>query len=304
MNHRPFLTGLALSALLLPSPIFAADGSSDDERAEMHAKLAGLVEQMLDDVANEVSYECNCGEREEGEACPTTKKPSAKLVGMFNYGEDVIAAFEPIAVGVVKSKKTTDAQSQAFIGMLLESRNPAVAPVAEAMFDAAPNRFCCDSLLGFCEMGSKPLMEPLAARVKKGKAGVTSAAFLALKGDKVGRKVLKKAVSAKDVGVENAMDVLVAGYALEKLGQTGALYKAQLKVHDATIAALDADEIDTARALAITASVAGDATHTSKPYFSLMGLQCHKALSKAEAHGKLATADEIFELIQEVTPIG
>lgn len=314
MNHTSLLSGLALTALLLPFATGTTFSTVDDEMGEAKAKLASLVASVLEDAENDVVYECTCSEEgsqrsksskgRKGEQCSTLDAPKAKLTSMIVKYPDSLTMLQPIAVDVMRSKKTTDKQSEAFIGLLLDTRSSTVLPVVEAMHKAAPERFCSDSLLGFCEMGSRSLTKPLAAQVKKGKAGVPAAAFLALDGDKVGRRVLKKAYSAKDITTENALDVLMAGYALEELGRAGAFFAAQVKVHDAAIAALDSDDLATARALAITAKVANSATRTSKPLFSLMPMQCSESIEKAETHGKLSSADQIFELIQKATPIG
>jgi hypothetical protein len=92
MNHRPLAASFALGALLLPLPVaFGAATTGDD----VEARVAELVDRMMDDVKNGVTYECNCGERPEGEPCPTVEAPAAKLVGLLSGGEGVIRALEP-----------------------------------------------------------------------------------------------------------------------------------------------------------------------------------------------------------------
>lgn len=307
MTQRAFATGLALTALLLPcsAAIAGGDGLSGEKLEKARAKIESLVQRVMHDAENETVYECICGkEGSEGETCPTTTAPNALLASMLVKHPESAMVLQPIAVDAMRSKKTTEKQGQALIGVLLDTRSPSVLPVAEAMHVAAPERFCCTSVLAFSEMGSKPLKATLVKRVKKGESGVPSAAFLALQGDKTGKKILKRAHKAKVVDAENALDVLLAGYALEELGQSGALLSAQVRVHDATVAALDTDDLTAARAMAISAKIGHSVTQSSKPILSLSYLKRAEWIHSAEEHGELASADEIFEIIQDATPIG
>lgn len=297
MKRNPFVMSLALSAAVLSTPVALAEKDASEHVQE-------LVDAMLDDVANKTEYACQCGDPDsDPKACPTMNSPRAKLAAMFSGGPEFFAAFEPIAVDAMRSKSTTEDQGGALVGLLLESRNAAVVPVAEAMYEAAPERFCCGSLLGFCELGSESLVKPLTQQVKKGKAGVPAAAFVAVQGDKTAKRLLKKARDAKTIDASNALDVLIAAHALEALGDDGCLRATQVRVHEAAMDALDTDDLDDARALAVAAAIVDRATRTRNTIYSLVALRYHNQLESLKAHDELVQADDIFELIESSTPM-
>lgn len=305
-------SGFALSALLLAAPLahsIGGDGTPHKEESvtALRGKAEALLTQFLADVESETTYECNGKCSEEGctEECPYMTSPRVQLTSMISMGPSGIEALKPLAVDAIGAKATTEAQSQALVWLLLESRNAAVVPVAEAMFSEKPEAFCCDGLTGFCEMGSESMRAPLAKRVKKGEAGVAAAAFLATQDVHVGKKMLIKAAMPGDISTENALDALVSASVVEAhYGKKGLTDATRARVHRATLAALDAGELKTARHLAVAAQIAHGASMTSKPVYSALGWKQSMTLEKCEKAGKLATADEIFELIEELTPIG
>lgn len=314
MLKRSIICGLALSTLFLPAPVSfgaAANAGGDHGNPEKVAELRGhaqeLMTQFLADVEAETKYECNGKCAEEGctEECPWASSPAVQLTSLLGKGPEAIEAIRPVAAEAIGAKSTTDKQAGALIGMLLETRNGAVVPVAEAMFEEKPEAFCSDCITGFCEMGSESLLAPLAKRVKKGEASVAAAAFLASEGDLVGKKLLVKAVKVKALDATNALDVMVAADAVERhLGKKGASLAARQRVHAATLAALDAGELDRARHLAVAAKIAHGASMSSTPVYSMLAWRHAKTMEKLAKSGELAKAEQIFELIEEVTPIG
>ena len=309
MNYPLFAGSLALAATLLPLSYATASSSPvalGDHGEKTEVQVAELLSAVVADIKNETTYECTCSTGETTkEECASQNAPAAKFVALLSKGsEDTMKMVLPLAVDAVSSKDLDHDSAESFVGMFLKSQNRSVTGVAEAMHEAAPKQFSAHALLGFCEMGSESLVAPLTARVKKGSADVASAAYLAFSGDKVGRKVLKEAASVSEVSATNALDVLLAGHALQQLGDDAAVARAQGAVHAATLEALDAGEIESARAMAIAATVASHSMRSSKPTFSILGIQCSEKAEKYAKHGKLASADEIFELIEELTPAG
>lgn len=306
MNHVSLLGGISFAALLLPLSGAAASfpGGGETSAPEYAAKVSTLVEAVVNDLKTDKVYECQCDKGEDApEVCPTTTSPSAKFTKMLSYADaGVMKLVEPLAVDTIKSRSFDEDDAHAFIGMFLESRSAAVLPVAEAMHSAAPAQFTPRHLLGFCEMGSDDLKLSLAKEVAKGEGDVECAAFFALRGEKVGAKTLKAALKS-EVTPETALDVLVAGFALEHLGKKGARMHSQQAVHTAALAALDAGNLENARAFAIAATVAQTASRTSAPILSLMEFRCDELCSMAEKKGKLVSADEIFEKIEETLPV-
>ena len=304
--------GIAVAACLsfLPlsaaSPSPAGDSYTGDEIQVEDGAFKALFTSFLNDAENKTVYACNGECAKEGctEACPYANSPAVKLQSAIVKSPEALVVLRPLALEAMASKKTTEAQSAALIGLLVDSRQSSVVPLAEAMFERAPDRFCCTGLLSFCELGSEDLVKPLTKRVKKGKAGVAAATFLALDGNKAGAKVLKAAAHPKFIDCSNALDVLLAGRGLEALGQDGAAHAARLDVHKAVLAALDAGEMDCARGMAAAATVSYSASTVSKPMLSAMARQAAATVEAITAKGKWRTAEEIFEAIEEVTPIG
>lgn len=297
MLHRTLLPSLAFSALFLPCSFGAPAGDGPAE----------LVQRFLADVDSGATYDCNGQCSKEGctDQCPWASSPRVQLGSLIAEGPEAVAVLQPLFVDAVAAKSTTEAQRAELIGVLLTSRNAAVVPVAEAMFAKKPEAFCCTGLTGFCEMGSEALVEPLEKRLAKGEAGVAAAAFLASRGVTKAKGQLARAVKTKDVTVDNALDLLVAADALERhFGAEGARDAARERVHAATLAALDAGELEAARALALAAQVAHEAAHARRPYYSLLALRHGNLVASTAKEGELACPDAIFELIESVTPIG
>ncbi len=314
MNTHNIAASIAVAACLSILPLSAANGSfngdpypADEKAAPLDGEAAkALFTSFLEGAENNTVYKCNGECSKEGctEACPYANSPAVKLQSYIVRSPEALEVLTPLALETVASKKTSEAQSAALIGLLVETRQSSVVPLAEAMFERAPDRFCCNGVLSFCELGSKDMMKPLAKRVKKGEAGVAAATFLALEGNKVGAKVLKAAAHPKAIDCSNALDVLLAGRGLEALGKKGAAQAARLDVHKAVLAALDAGEMDCARGMAAAAMVAHSASTVSKPMLSTMAKQAKATALAIDEKGKWQTAEEIFEAIEEVTPIG
>ncbi len=311
MQRHHSLLGLAASAaLLLPAlalPAMGVLGGDDgaEHSAESRAKVQELFTQALSDAKNEVTYGCNGKCETEGPgACPAASSPRVKLTSLAAKNAYALDVLQPLVMEAMTTPSTTDAEARLVFDVLLETRSRSAGAIAEAIFAEAPRRFDGATLLAFCEMGSKELVAPLSKAVKAGEGGVPAAAYLAIRGDKAGKRTLKKALALREVTLANAADILIAGIGMHHLGDGAALERARMLVHDAAIEALDGEELDIARSLAVTASVCRSIEERSQAVLSWIGATCEETEAKALLHGKLETADEIFALLQDATPIG
>ncbi|MFT6831330.1 MAG: hypothetical protein ACJAZN_001489 [Planctomycetota bacterium] len=315
---RPLLlrSTLALSALLLPGigtlPMVQAMAASplgergDEVKSASPADVATLTAAFLADAKAGTTYECNGECSEEGaepSVCPAASSPRARLTSLVAKSPEAAAVFAPLAIAAAKAKGS-DAETGALIGLLLESASPGTLHVAEAVYEVSPAAFSSRSLLGFCELGSEDLQRPLLRKVSKGDAGALEAAYLASNGESAGKKLLKRAWKVKDITPENALDVLVAGHALELLGQRAAEGRARLRVGDAAIAALDAGEIETARSLAVTLWTQVGSTGRSQGAYSLLRKRCAENLAGTAKGEWMVSANEIFEQVERLMPRG
>lgn len=296
------LVTLALSVSAGVSSAFASHASSPGG-GEGHASVnvAELAEAFLLDVENDVSYECTCDGEKGGKKaadCSTHSSPRGQLVKMLSVSPEAAVALQPVALAAMRGK-SAQKKSEAMIGLLLDSWTPGACAVAEAMHEAEPKRFGAAQLHGFCDRGAKGLLKPLATLVAKGEGDVMAAAYVASKGNKSGKSALVRAIKVKQVNVENALDVLVAGHALGQLGHKSAAADARLRVHDAVLAALDARDLDAARSMAIASRMQNSAAQSSTVALSGLRDRCKSKLEASLKKGKLATADAVFHFIQK-----
>ena len=310
MRKIPLFLSASVSVLALTFSVslsWAAEGP--DDKTEIAEKTKALVDKLLVE-AEMPARECTeeCTEKQCSEDCPMQHDPGYLLTTLLVEVPSAVEALGPIAVDAISAKGTSEAQGDALLECLLSSRNPALKPVGTAMYEAAPSKFAPHRILGFCELGCKDLREPLAKRVAKGKAGVFEAAYLAQVGEDAGAKVLKrtmKSVLKADVlDAQAALEGLVAGHALERLGKKGACQEVRLAVHAATIDALDSDDVDRARGLVVAAMIARNASRQTQPGFSSMQESLTKTIEGAYYKDELESSDAIFALIEELTPIG
>jgi hypothetical protein len=316
MNLRPLLlrSTFVFSVLLLPGigtlPMVHAMAASplgeiDDEvEYESSADVASLTVAFLADAKAGTTYECNgeCAEKgADPSVCPAASSPRARLTSLVAKSPEAAAVFAPLAIAAAKAKGS-EAETGALIGLLLESASPGTLHVAEAVYEVSPSAFSSESLLGFCELGSEEIQKALLRKVSKGDAGALEAAYLASSGEAAGKKVLKRALKVKEITTENALDILVAGHALESLGQRAAAGRARIRVGDAAIAALDAGEMETARSLAVTLWTQVSSTGRSQTVYSLLRKRCAKNLAETAKGEWMVSADEIFEQVERLMP--
>ena len=112
-----------------------------------------------------------------------------------------------------------------------------------------------------------------------------------------------------DLAFANVDDAMVAAAALDALAGedgAGALDHVLRRVHDSVVASLDAGNVAEAREMALAAKLVRKkiAHHQAGGYgFGLNNLETEVAWSLREHAGKLADAQQVFEVIEEITPI-
>ena len=162
-------------------------------------------------------------------------------------------------------------------------------------------------------MGSKSFHKQLAERVKYGQTSTSlPAAFLAFNGNDAGRKALVQA-SRAEPELATVHEALLAGAALDALAGKRApsaeLDTVLLRVHDTVLANLDSGDLETARNLALAAMVVTEKleAHARLGYgyggFSLNNLQTDVAWTLRSKAERLDTAEQVFAVIEEITPI-
>ena len=136
----------------------------------------------------------------------------------------------------------------------------AEATLEDELFDVGAESFELDHVLAFASRGSKACADELrrAARGCNEKAvcDLRPAVFVALTGDDVARPALERGASIEPAA--GATQALLAALGLEALGDAGRVGEVQAGVMEATLAALDADDLVRARRLVAEAEFFAD----------------------------------------------
>ncbi|MFT7676308.1 MAG: hypothetical protein ACI8QC_000278 [Planctomycetota bacterium] len=272
------------------------------------AELASLLNAVLADVKSGKAYSCaaTCTE-EDGcsDECEAGQAPANTLSKSLRGNVAAMEVVAPLAAKALRTAATTDAQVEAVVKTLLNSNCPTLGKVGDSLCAAAPKRMSATHLLAFTEIGSETTRDLLAKAVKKGKGGINAAAYFAFKGEKIGKKTLLAAAKTKNLTAENTLEVLLAGYALESLGDSKARMSVQIRVHDAALALLDAGDLEHARSMALTADRMRRIMRNETRFLSR--LTSSDGDGDGDGDGKkkkkLASADAVFELLERVTPL-
>ena len=144
-----------------------------------------------------------------------------------------------------------------------------------------------------------PFADALRAHARE---DVRAAAFLAFRGDDRGRSTLRRAVRTPELE-ESCLDLLVASLALDEGGQEGAFAEAQQAVHSSVLDALDAGQLQRARALSTQAELVYGALERGQA-LQLGFLERSAGTHALQRANDLAEADQVFELIERITPLG
>jgi hypothetical protein len=154
------------------------------------------------------------------------------------------------------------------LDFLAQGQSPECAELSVELLNSDPAAFGAEHLLlfasGGCEVFGKAVADALG-RTQCDTEKLLYAAFLAGKGDKVGQPILESALQKP-----LAAHAYLAAKALEKLGKPTRIEELTKKAHDAALEALDAGDVDHARALALEANLGRETVseaYAYLPYF-------------------------------------
>ena len=301
-----------------PAPADGANakGLSEKERGEISAVFEELFTSPGEGAESGKVKEHECKEEvgKKGECCgkakdafaKTQKKRVSYLVKVLADKPEAWEVVEPLIVDRYACPDSTQADRDRMLELLAAESSKKALSLGGALWKKSPESFGEDQLLMFAERGGKDFAKGLAKLAfENGRgartASIRPAAFLALQGDDTHRKTLVRALKTGACDGRSACDVLVAGLALKKLGEPDALCKARARVHEDVIAALDSGDVERARDMALCAE------------FLRKGMESRKCLSlsflgqRADYHCQarsqsVASADQVFELIEEISP--
>ena len=181
--------------------------------------------------------------------------------------------------------------------------------VAAELYESSPKSFADDHLLALAERGSKPAWHALMQRwEKKQIESALPVALYALHNDEVCEvttaTLRAAAADAREAHYSGSKlnQALACSLALAKHGETEPLASTQLGAHQAVLAALDANQLDQARQIALQAKFFAGVSEW-KSAFALAFLDQNVEAYCKEAAAEYPTADDVFELIESITPI-
>ena len=304
---------LALLATLGAAPAPALSGDGYDYGAETPG-VAQLFEAMT------TAEECAPVEEHTcGASCTQGWKAGEKLGGLIVKDEASFAEFAPLFRAQFDAAGTSDHGRGRLLGFLAGCPSERTGALGEELFGTRPETFEDRHLIAFAAMGSEELARQLVARVESGHtAGIAPAAYLAFGGDDRGAQSLTRAAEA-DLALDTVSDALLAAAALDALACCAAQRAEEaprtapkhvdvvlLRVHDAVLADLDRGNLSAARNLALAAQVVTRKLekHASGAYgLVLNNLETDVAWTLRAGAEKLVTAEQVFEVIEEITPI-
>jgi len=294
------LRRLALPAVLAAcAPLGWAAG--DDYPSEAASLFARVLE--AGECAPTAEHECNV-------ECERAYEASQKLGGLLTGSPET---FEAVAPLFREAFEQGGAAREKLLRFLASCGSSGCTALGDELFAAAPQDFTEAQMLALAEVGSEPMREALLARVKARRAeSVLPAAWLAFRGEAAGKSALKQVAATREVDADNVVAVLVSAGALAALGDERALPAARERVHAAVLAALDAGELESARAMALSAellqspleqAVRAAAYGASQKAVRVSTLETKVGWHCKQRSAELADADQVFELIERITPL-
>ncbi|MCZ6597895.1 MAG: hypothetical protein O7B99_09675 [Planctomycetota bacterium] len=310
---RALLGALALGCLLGGPALAGVDEKQADLSAEKQELIRATFERMLDyDYGAFIEETCAvkageaeaaCGDDKECQGLSCDCMPPAEMLAY--YAEKDARVFAVIAPQIqerVASKKTSAAHRERMLDLLAWcGSNYEAQKLGTELFEKQPKSFTTDQVLAFAEQGLEPFSEKVESLAKK---DVRAAAYMAMHGDYAAKKTLLKAVKSKSLDDGGLCDAMIASVALSKLGDEEHLAWTQKRVKEEVLAALDAGETERARRIALEAEFLYEALAGKKAY----GLGLSYLPRKLDFHcatrsGEVASADQVFELIERISPI-
>lgn len=306
-------TTLLLCAALLAGHAPADDGTKGKgagygAQAKLgEAELERLLEEALDSccAAGTCADEGGCATRscaacesgpgasEPGECDPAAHRPSPaeQVVSACARDPEALAAVAPrLEERFVDAR---EGQRELMLEILAWSPGHVSTATGEKLYRAVPAAFREDHLLVFAPR-SATFARALEELARKG--AVRPAAYFARKGDEKARATLVEAARSRGLGLESMADQLVAARVLAELGEPRYLPSVHERVLAAVVDALDGGDLATARRMALQAEFLA-----KEHDLGTLGRRMETYV--AQRSKEVASADEIFALIERITPI-
>jgi len=302
----------ALRALVVPALLMGcvvevgyAGELTDEERTSVRELFA--VTMGAEECTPAPEHEC-------GAACQESYRASEQLGKLLALRPAAWEVAEPLFL----AEFAVPERRGRVIGFLSSCGSDGCVALGEKLYSESPASFTELQVLAFAEKDSEPFRKEILRRVEESKCETAlPAAWLAYRGDPTGRGTLKQAVEA-DPTDENVADALIAATALRRLGDTEAVARVRERVHQAVLVALDEGRLDEARSMALQTEALqkllnaepdpAQAAYASsygkkKKSISLSGLDSQLGWHVRQRSHDVATADEVFEVIETVTPL-
>ncbi len=290
------------------SPMTGRDYVAAELDKMLQRKLPAAGEMKCDypPCANGCTEECKAATAKYIARCQSM--PAEFYAGVFNKD----ATNWPIVADLVRERfgaATTTCEQKGLLLDLVCYAPPEIAgKLGEELWSVERKSFSASHVLDLAARGSEIFTNEIRAEVEKQSCGkdvcdIRPAAFLALRGDKSGEKLLERTLLEACLEQGSIARPMVAALALEELGRKGALADVQQRVEQAALAALDAGSLDRARCLALEAEFFALMMKKSKAYgktFDLAWLEERLAGYCAEKSAELADADQVFKRIESV----
>ena len=284
------------------------------EAGEAKALLAAALESCCANAvcADEGGCAAPCEACETGECAPENHaSPMEKLVTVVSYQPDTINELIPAVEETFLADGTNENQRMFLVELLAASEADATVSCGEKLYKAQPAAFGDDHVLAFATKGSEAFGADLEKLARSG--SVLPCAYYATEGKKKASEKLHKlsvrnlakaakAAKAKQVDGSNVRDQFIAAKALAELGEKEYLPVVRTRVHKAVLAALDSGELDTAREMTLQAEFFAKGGKYGNPR-GLGSLGSQVRWHVAGRSLEVASADDVFELIEAITPM-
>ena len=261
-----------------------------DVEAEMKAlcerKASG--EKAVCEESGECGLDCNCSPSGERFAYELAKKPGVwKVVG-------------PLMTERFTAKSALPEHRSRILDLLAWAGGTHDAHVlTEELWKAEPKSFNREHVLVFGAYGHEDIAAEIEKRAKK---DVRCAAAVAFQDGYAGKKLLARTAKGK-FDPESLTDTMVAAAALKRLGDEKHWNRLQKRVHEEVVAALDDGATDRARDLALHAEFLYETLSSKGQGLHLSYLDSRLAFHRAARSGEVADADQVFHLIERISPM-
>ncbi len=243
-------------------------------------------------------------------------EPGASAASLLRELGDLLESFESLrqsfrarllearAAGTVTRSNTSYA-----LDFLQADPSPQAIEVASAIWRDEPWNLTHGHIVAFAERGAFEFAREAEAMVSTWNddpvettpAPVLPAAFLALRGDDSGRRLLEASSAPPDEDARagwSAFEFLVAAWGLELLGDEDAWPAAVAALDKACVASLVRDEVVEARRLVLALQIVADLREAPQPR---LGLAMRRSFDEPTRRAdELGTAEEVLALLRKL----